>query len=432
MEASFRRYGFLQIKEYGRQFVEYKQLVVNFANALAMTLENQWQQECLRTANIELEKHRNNLEELVEEQTGELRKLSIAVGRAFGSVIITDKNGKIEYVNQAFCKMTGFNHAEVIGKNPQLINSGKHPKQFFQELWETILSGHRWEGEICNKKKNGELFWIAQSISPVLDENGEISHFVGVSMDMTQRKKDAEQLKSYAIELQRNNKELEDFAFIASHDLQEPLRKITTFGDRLIEKTVDLDEHSRDYIERMGKSARRMKRFIEDLLLYSKVTTKQKPFELVDLEKKVKTVCEEMDHIIHSTHAVVNISNLPTIEGDNNQIHQLIVNLIFNSFKYKSEGKPPIINIFGKKKENNYWEISIQDNGIGFDEKYADRIFKPFQRLHGRSKYEGSGLGLTICKKIVERHNGTISALSKPGVGTTFILTLPEKQPPIH
>lgn len=282
------------------------------------------------------------------------------------------------------------------------------------------------------QEKNGELFWIAQSISPVLDENGKISHFVGVSMDMTQRKKDAEQLKSYAIELQRNNKELEDFAFIASHDLQEPLRKITTFGDRLIEKTVDLDEHSRDYIERMGKSARRMKRFIEDLLLYSKVTTKQKPFELVDLEKKVKTVCEEMDHIIHSTHAVVNISNLPTIEGDNNQIHQLIVNLIFNSFKYKSEGKPPIINIFGKKKENNYWEISIQDNGIGFDEKYADRIFKPFQRLHGRSKYEGSGLGLTICKKIVERHNGTISALSKPGVGTTFILTLPEKQPPIH
>ena len=282
------------------------------------------------------------------------------------------------------------------------------------------------------QEKNGELFWIAQSISPVLDENGEISHFVGVSMDMTQRKKDAEQLKSYAIELQRNNKELEDFAFIASHDLQEPLRKITTFGDRLIEKTVDLDEHSRDYIERMGKSARRMKRFIEDLLLYSKVTTKQKPFELVDLEKKVKTVCEEMDHIIHSTHAVVNISNLPTIEGDNNQIHQLIVNLIFNSFKYKSEGKPPIINIFGKKKENNYWEISIQDNGIGFDEKYADRIFKPFQRLHGRSKYEGSGLGLTICKKIVERHNGTISALSKPGAGTTFILTLPEKQPPIH
>ena len=282
------------------------------------------------------------------------------------------------------------------------------------------------------QEKNGELFWIAQSISPVLDENGEISHFVGVSMDMTQRKKDAEQLKSYAIELQRNNKELEDFAFIASHDLQEPLRKITTFGDRLIEKTVDLDEHSRDYIERMGKSARRMKRFIEDLLLYSKVTTKQKPFELVDLEKKVKTVCEEMDHIIHSTHAVVNISSLPTIEGDNKQIHQLIVNLIFNSFKYKSEGKPPIINIFGKKKENNYWEISIQDNGIGFDEKYADRIFKPFQRLHGRSKYEGSGLGLTICKKIVERHNGTISALSKPGVGTTFILTLPEKQPPIH
>ena len=287
-------------------------------------------------------------------------------------------------------------------------------------------------GRDLQQEKNGELFWIAQSISPVLDENGEISHFVGVSMDMTQRKKDAEQLKSYAIELQRNNKELEDFAFIASHDLQEPLRKITTFGDRLIEKTVDLDEHSRDYIEGMGKSARRMKRFIEDLLLYSKVTTKQKPFELVDLEKKVKTVCEEMDHIIHSTHAVVNISNLPTIEGDNNQIHQLIVNLIFNSFKYKSEGKPPIINIFGKKKENNYWEISIQDNGIGFDEKYADRIFKPFQRLHGRSKYEGSGLGLTICKKIVERHNGTISALSKPGVGTTLILTLPEKQPPIH
>ena len=228
--------------------------------------------------------------------------------------------------------------------------------------------------------------------------------------------------------LKQNNKELHEFTQIASHDLQEPLRKIMTFGERLKEKAVNLDGESLDCIERMQKSAVRMKRYIDDLLHYAKVEAQHTLFEKVDLQKKVKTVCEELDHIIHSTNGVVNISNLPKLECVKSQLYQLFINLIMNSFKFKKEGRAPVLNIFGRKKENGYWEISIEDNGIGFDEKYADRIFKPFQRLHARSKYEGSGLGLSICKKIVDQHNGSISVKSKPGDGATFIITLPEKQ----
>ena len=135
-----------------------------------------------------------------------------------------------------------------------------------------------------------------------------------------------------------------------------------------------------------------------------------------------------MDHIIYSTNGVVNISNLPELEGIKSQLYQLFINLIMNSFKFKKEGRAPVVNIFGRKIENGYWEISIEDNGIGLDEKYAERIFHPFQRLYARSEYEGSGLGLSICKKIVGQHNGSISVKSKLGDGATFIITLPEKQ----
>ncbi len=240
---------------------------------------------------------------------------------------------------------------------------------------------------------------------------------------------DKEKLITYANELERSNKELDEFASIASHDLQEPLRKIVTFGDFLKNKATNLDAHSLEYIERMEKAAIRMKRFIEDLISYSRISTKQKPPEPVNLEIQVTAVIEEMAHIIHQSNGVAKIKNLPTVEGYSNQLYQLMANLITNAFKYKKKDQPPVVNVSGRKIDNGYWEISIEDNGIGFNEKYADRIFQPFQRLHGRSEYEGSGLGLTICKKIVNNHLGTISAKSKPDEGTTFIITLPEKQP---
>lgn len=267
-----------------------------------------------------------------------------------------------------------------------------------------------------------ELFEINQSLfNTCLASN----HVVVMEILKTVTNRSREDL----LALKRRNKQLQEFSQIASHDLQEPIRKIITFGDRLIEKSVGLDKDSRNNIERMQKSALRMKRYLDDLLKFSKIENNGSSFTKVDLNKTLKTVCDELEHIVKSTDGEINVSSLPVVEGSESQLYQLFVNILINSFKYKREDEVPVVNISSRKKENGFWEISIEDNGFGFEEKYSERIFQPFQRLHDRSKYEGSGLGLSICKKIVSRHNGGISAKSVLGNGATFVISLPEKQP---
>lgn len=302
----------------------------------------------------------------------------------------------------------------------------------FEELIVPLKNGHKsmLVFETIHQRKEETLYPVEVRLQLMKDESPPV--YVAIIQDISKRKKDEEMLKNFAHELKRSNKELEEFAFIASHDLQEPLRKIITFGDRLEIDEANLDEHSHDYIVRMQKSAYRMKGFIEDLLQYSRISVEPAPFEMVNLEEKVKTVCKEIDNIIQSTGGVVNITNLPTIEGNKTQLGQLFTNLILNSLKYKREGTAPTVNVSSRKKADDCWEIAIEDNGIGFEEKYSDRIFQPFQRLHSKNDYEGSGIGLSICKKIVSHHKGTLSVKSKPGEGTTFTISLPAKQLATH
>ena len=225
--------------------------------------------------------------------------------------------------------------------------------------------------------------------------------------------------------LKAKNSELQEFAQIASHDLQEPLRKVMVFGDLLKESTENLDEKSREYIDRMQNSTVRMQKFIDDLLNYSEIGVSQFDFEMVNLKDLLHNVCDDLHHLMQTKKGVVNISELPELKGVKTRLYQLFYNLIINSLKFKKEGQSPVINIFSRRKENNDWEICVEDNGIGFDEKFSDRIFRPFQQLHGKSEYPGSGLGLSICKKIVTQHGGTLSASSKPGEGSTFTIELP-------
>ena len=185
---------------------------------------------------------------------------------------------------------------------------------------------------------------------------------------------------------------------------------------------------SREYILRMQKSAKQMSHFIEDMLNFSAISAEQTSFETINLQERVKEICEELSHIVLSAKGKINFSNLPEIEGNKVQIDQLFINLITNSLKYKQEDKTPIINIYLASNESGFYEIHIEDNGIGIEEKYVDKIFEPFQRLHSKSEYKGTGLGLTICKKIVDRHKGNISIKSNIGKGTTFIIKLPVKQ----
>lgn len=243
-----------------------------------------------------------------------------------------------------------------------------------------------------------------------------------------ENKRTEKRLKDYALELERSNCALQDFASIASHDLQEPLRKIISFSSRLQSLAPNMEEQSRDYLSRMGNAAIRMNNFIQDLLLFSKVGTKRNPFEQVDLHQIVHQVIEDLELSIAQTKAAITLEDLPTLEADSMLIQQLFQNLIGNSLKYHKEDAPAHINVSSRLKANNSWEIKLTDNGIGFEEKFKERVFKPFERLHGRSKYEGTGMGLAICKKIVDVHHGEIDIQSQPGVGTSVTITLPEFQ----
>lgn len=236
-------------------------------------------------------------------------------------------------------------------------------------------------------------------------------------------------LENMTHELQRSNQALEEFAYVASHDLQEPLRKVRTFGDRLLERYSDvLDERGRDYLTRMQNGAGRMQTLIDDLLSYSRITTKAQPHGPVDLNEIVSNVLSDLEVRIEALQAQVQVGPLATIQADALQMRQLLQNLIGNALKFHRPDAPPVVCIAGAwRSDGAYYELTVADDGIGFDMQYAERIFQVFQRLHGRGEYAGTGVGLAICRKIVERHGGSISAASKPGAGAVFTVCLPSR-----
>jgi signal transduction histidine kinase len=236
-------------------------------------------------------------------------------------------------------------------------------------------------------------------------------------------------------ELERSNRELQDFAYVASHDLQEPLRKIQAFGGRLDSKFGgDLGDEGRDYLDRMLNSAQRMHVLINDLLTFSRVTTQAKPFVPTDLAKVADEVIGDLEIALQTNNGKIEVSDLPVIEADALQMRQLLQNLLGNALKFHRSDVPPVIQLTGtiepapNSESADVCVLRVADNGIGFDEKYLDRIFTPFQRLHGRGVYDGTGIGLAVCRKITERHGGTLTAESTPGVGSTFIARLPVRQ----
>jgi light-regulated signal transduction histidine kinase (bacteriophytochrome) len=244
-------------------------------------------------------------------------------------------------------------------------------------------------------------------------------------------------LQGVRAELERSNRDLDDFATIASHDLQEPLRKIQAFGDRLSERSSGaLDEESLDYLARMTSAAGRMQTLINDLLHYSQVTLHPEPPRPVDLGEVVAEVLTDLDERIRTTHGTVHVGPLPTILGNPLQMRQLFQNLIANALKFHVAGVAPEVHIDALARggarparldpeREPRWEIKVRDNGIGFDQRHAEKIFAPFQRLHGRQAFEGTGMGLAICRRIVAVHGGSITATAGARGGSTFVIVLP-------
>lgn len=242
------------------------------------------------------------------------------------------------------------------------------------------------------------------------------------------RKLAEDKVKKYLAELERSNEELRNFAFVASHDLNEPLRKIIGFGNRLKSKAENLDPDISIYALKMKESAIRMQNMIQELLQYSLVSAKGDPFRSIDLNKVVKEVLDDLEIAIRNSKGIVQAESLPTVEADPTQMRQLFQNLISNAIKFKKKEEAPKIELVAKPCKKDLWDIFVKDNGIGFDSQHSSSIFQPFFRLHGRSQYEGSGIGLAICKKIVDRHHGIIKATSSKDDGSTFQVTLPVKQ----
>jgi PAS domain S-box-containing protein len=346
-------------------------------------------------------------------------------------VAITDRAGRITYVNRKFCKISKYSKEELVGNTHRIINSKYHSPEFFTEMWKTISAGTTWEGEIRNRAKDGSHYWVNTTIVPFMGEDGKPDRYVAVRYDITQKVLGEQQLRIQTQKLEVSNKELQDFASVAAHDLQEPLRKIQAFADRLRTKTATLlPAEGVDYLERIQSSAGRMQALINDLLSFSQITTKAQPFALVDLNQVMTQVVSDLEIRIETSGGRVEWDSLPTVEADQVQMQQLFMNLVNNALKFHKPGVHPSVQIKSETMNvagdfSSKYRISVIDDGIGFDEKYLSRIFTIFQRLHGRQEFAGTGIGLAICRKIAERHGGSITATSTPNAGATFVVTLP-------
>jgi len=367
-------------------------------------------------------------------------RLKAIIDTAIDGIITINHKGIIDTINPAAARIFGYQQAEILGKNVSMLMpepDTKHHDTYIERYLETgeqkIIGLGR---EVKGLRKDGTVFPFRLAISE-MQFNGH-RMFTGIIHDLTEQKRIAEQLRRYAAELERSNRDLQDFAYISSHDLQEPLRKIRTFGSRVKAKEIDnLSEKGQEYLQRMLNAAERMQRLINDLLSFSRVSTQAQPFETIDLNEVLREVLSDLELSIKQNNVKLKVEKLATIDADATQMRQLFQNIISNAIKFRREGILPEVEIGMRelsKKEvasqnlSQQWiEIYISDNGIGFDEKYADRIFNIFQRLEGK-KYEGSGIGLTICKRIIIRHGGIIHVQSKSNEGTTFYIQLPVRQ----
>jgi len=302
-----------------------------------------------------------------------------------------------------------------------------HPADFQQciETFVTAFNARReFEMEYRLRRADGAYRWILDRGMPRYTPDGGFAGFIGSCTDITERKQAEDALARQARDLTRSNADLEQFAYVASHDLQEPLRMVTSYLQLLQRRYQgQLGEDADEFIAFAVDGATRMQRLIQDLLAYSRVGTQGEAFVPTDCEQVLARVLSNLHMTLAESQAVVTHDPLPTVPADAAQIAQVLQNLLSNALKFRS-AEPPRVHVTATRQESA-WVFAVRDNGIGLDPEYAERIFVIFQRLHGRTEYPGTGIGLAICKKIVERHGGRIWVDSRPGHGATFCFTLP-------
>ena len=346
-------------------------------------------------------------------------------------LIVLDAEFRVTQANRAFFRTFRVEPEDTIGEVLFTLGDGQWDIAPLRELLRDKLAV---EPQLNDFDVDHEFPGIGRKImllnARLVSQGPSLPRIILLAIeDITARRFTEWRLAEQHRELERSNAALDEFASVASHDLQEPVRKILSFGDLLSTSAGPaLDGPARGYLARMLSSAARMRTLISDLLLYSQVSTRVQSFVSTDLARIAKEVIADLETAIAESGGRVEVGALPVIAADPLQIRQLLQNLLGNALKYRRTDTPPVVRLSCASPNPLSRAITVTDNGIGFNEKYATKIFGMFVRLHGRADYEGSGIGLAICRKIVERHGGTIAATSTAGQGATFTVTLPVTQ----
>jgi PAS domain S-box-containing protein len=379
---------------------------------------------------------RKRAEEQLKASLKEISDLKAALDE-HAIVAITDARGKITYVNDKFCAISKYSREELLGQDHRIINSSYHPKAFIGALWATITRGRVWHGEIKNKAKDGSYYWVDTTIVPFLNESGQPHHYVAIRADITSRKSAAAEILQLNTELEQRvtqrtaelkqaNLELEAFSYSVSHDLRAPVRAMGGFA-RILEKQFvgQLAPEAQQALQRIRDNAAKMGQLIDGLLDFSSLNWQAVTARKVSPAEIARSALEELRSEIADRHMQIEIADLPPCHADAKLLKQVFANLLSNALKYTRDRDPAIVTVGFNQKEGDCVYF-VQDNGAGFDMKYADKLFHVFQRLHRTDQFEGTGVGLAIVHRIIQRHGGRIWAEGQVDGGATFYFTLSE------
>jgi|GEM_PF-930045 len=400
-----------------------------------------------KQAQEELKRHRDHLEELVEERTQglgmanenlraeiqERKRVDLSLQKEMyisemtldslpGIFYLFDDQGKFLRWNRNFEEVSGFSAEEISEMHPLNFFRGDALGVLEEAIGLVFVKGeNEVEADFVSKNEAKTPYFLT-GVRITLDNTPCL---LGTGFDITERKRAEAALARYVNELERTNVELEQFAYISSHHLQEPLRKVINFSELLVSRHEGLlNEQARRYLAYVIDGAMRMRALIEDLLVYTRLDRYEPSCDRINLNEMIRTILSDLDTNIRSVNAVVTLDDLPYIAADAREMRLLFENLVSNAIKFH-RNEAPHVHI-SAKKDSNAWIFSVRDNGLGIDPVYADQIFGIFQQLHPAGKYQGTGIGLALCKKIVERHGGRIGVESEPGEGSVFSFTIPE------